>query len=320
MKFRLTLIFAGFVLVLAAVTMWIARDRSTNLSPALASGPTIVVRAEPAVEPTTAPSVTETPPAPHKSAPMVQVDADGSIKYVARPGDTVSQLAIALLGSDSKERREAVIAANPSLQPNADLVLTGTTYSIVLPSRQEAAADAASARKDSADAPAASKATTTDKPATSADGPRLKYVAQEGDTVGVLAANLLGGDTKANRDSIIAGNIRLQNDPDHLVAGQTYTIVATNGLAANPNAPSVKAPTTQPDADEALKVGAGRKLRYTAQPGDSVSKLAVVLLGSDTPANRELIMKSNFGLKTDPDHLVAGQTYWITAPTADVSR
>lgn len=58
-------------------------------------------------------------------------------------------------------------------------------------------------------------------------------------------------------------------------------------------------------------------LRYTAKPGDTVSKLAVALLGSDTPANLELILRSNFNLKQDPDHLVAGQTYWINAPTAD---
>ena len=55
-------------------------------------------------------------------------------------------------------------------------------------------------------------------------------------------------------------------------------------------------------------------------PNDTVSKLAVVLLGSDTPENRDLIIKSNPSLRQNPDHLVAGQTYWIDAPTADAGR
>lgn len=319
MNYRKTLIFAAIVVVLGTATMWIARDRSNTVSPVLASGPTVVFTVAPASEPATAPSVTQTaptPPAEPKPAPMVQVDAAGHVDYVARTGDTVSQLAIALLGSDSKEHRDAVIAANPSLQPNNDLVLAGVIYSVALSAARETPAAAkagnVASKEDSSTA-------SNDKPVV-ADGPRLKYVAQAGDTVGVLAANLLGGDSKTNRDAIIAGNISLQEDPDHLVAGKTYTIVAANGLAANPDAPRIASPTTQPDADDTLKFGVGRKLRYTAQPGDSVSKLALVLLGSDTPANRDLIMKSNFGLKTDPDHLVAGQTYWITAPTADASR
>jgi nucleoid-associated protein YgaU len=146
----------------------------------------------------------------------------------------------------------------------------------------------------------------------------LKYTAQEGDTVSGLASDLLGRDTKANQDGITAGNASLRQDPDRLVAGRSYTIVARNGLAAAaPTTRPANAPTTQPDADDLARIGAGRVLRYTAQPGDTVSKLAVALLGNDTPENRELILRSNFSLKQDPDHLVAGQTYWINAPTAD---
>jgi len=49
-------------------------------------------------------------------------------------------------------------------------------------------------------------------------------------------------------------------------------------------------------------------------------RLATVLLGTDSPANRELIIKNNPVLKKDPDHLVAGQTYWIAAPVADAMK
>ena len=78
---------------------------------------------------------------------------------------------------------------------------------------------------------------------------------------------------------------------------------------------SAKVPTTQPDADEAARLSVGRSLRYTAAAGDTVSKLALKLLGSDTAANRDLIIQSNPSLKADPDQLTAGRTYWIPAPT-----
>ena len=60
-----------------------------------------------------------------------------------------------------------------------------------------------------------------------------------------------------------------------------------------------------------------RTLRYVAQPGDTVTKLTTTLLGSDTAGNRKLILDANPSLKHDPDHIVAGKTYWIAAPTAD---
>jgi hypothetical protein len=136
----------------------------------------------------------------------------------------------------------------------------------------------------------------------------------------VLAGDLLGGDTKINRDAIVAGNVSLQGHPDRLFAGQSYTIVAPTGLAADPQARQSAAPLKQPDADEVLRTGVGRALRYTARPGDTVSKLAATLLGSDTPANRESIINDNPSLKLNPDRLVAGATYWVTAPIADAVR
>lgn len=51
-------------------------------------------------------------------------------------------------------------------------------------------------------------------------------------------------------------------------------------------------------------------------PGQETN-LATILLGSDTAANRNLIIEANRSLINDPDHLVAAQTYWIAAPTAD---
>ncbi|MDB5304873.1 MAG: hypothetical protein JWM97_2422 [Phycisphaerales bacterium] len=336
MKSRLTLIFAALVVLLAAM-VWMVRDRFTGaVVPSMAAGRTVVIRVKPIAEqtttPTTAPVASAAAPASEgKSSPMVHVDASGAVIYVARAGDTVSQLAVALLGSDSRKHRDAVIAANTSLQSDPDRVLTGQTYSVPSSSvagdelnadqRPDAASTApvaaAGAKEDAPAIKPTSADKANDRAAATARGPKLQYTAQRGDTVSGLAAGLLGGDTKANREGIIAGNASLQQDPDHLIAGQNYTIVARNGLAADPDAPKAKAPTTQPDADEAARLGVGRTLRYTALAGDTVSKLAVVLLGSDTPANRDLIVKSNFTLKQDPDHVIAGRTYWIAAPTAN---
>ncbi|MBA3269239.1 MAG: LysM peptidoglycan-binding domain-containing protein [Acidobacteria bacterium] len=349
MKSRLTLIFAALVILLGAM-VWVVQDRSTaaSLMAATPAAPAEPVQPAPAAEPAVsatpvpasiappAPAVVPVaPPAPAvpqaESAPTVRINRLGHATYVARDGDTVSQLAIALLGSDSKDHRDAVIAANPSLQADPDRVLTGQPYSIAS-SAAPAAVDADDQQRDAAPAVASavvassSEAARTLHPtpevnakaaAVVAPGPKLKYTAQPGDTVRVLASDLLGGDTKQNRDAIIAGNPSLQKDPDHLVAGKNYTIVAPNGLAADPNAPQAKAPTTQPEADEVARLSVGRALRYTAKAGDTVSSLATALLGSDTPANRELIIKSNPSLKQDPDQLTAGQTYWIAAPTAD---
>src|SRR5436190_137003 len=81
-----------------------------------------------------------------------------------------------------------------------------------------------------------------------------------------------------------AANEPLREYPSHLIAGQTYTILVPNGLASDAAAPQAKGPSGPLDADDAVIQGAGRTLRYTAKAGDTVSKLAVALLGSDTPA------------------------------------
>ena len=150
----------------------------------------------------------------------------------------------------------------------------------------------------------------------------MKYTARPGDSVSVLAAGLLGGNSETTRDAIISENHSLQHDPDRLVAGKTYNIPAGNGLSAAPGpvAAYPPLPASPPDADEVVRRGAGRELRYTARTGDTVSRLAELLLGSDTRENRDAIINNNVSLKSDPDRVVAGQTYWIPAPAAPVEQ
>jgi hypothetical protein len=115
----------------------------------------------------------------------------------------------------------------------------------------------------------------------------------------------------------------LRADPDHVVAGKAYRIPVPNGLSASA-APSVAEtsprPTTQPDADQVVLAGSPRTLRYTAHSGDTVTTLAIELLGSDTQEARNAIINNNPTLKEDPDRVIAGQTYWIPAPIASIQN
>src|SRR4051812_38536815 len=202
MKSRLTLIFSALVVLLGSM-VWLVQDRRSNATgpvPALAAERNVPIR----LENNLSKSAASAPVAPNglSDAPMVHVDSSGEVKYTAREGDTVSQLAIALLGSDSKENRDAVIAANPTLRLDPDRVLVGQAYAIVRLAVQPMETKNTAApqpSKAAVEKPAAPEAVT--EPA-----PKLRYTARMGDTLGALAAHLLGGDTKANRDAIVAEN------------------------------------------------------------------------------------------------------------------
>lgn len=61
---------------------------------------------------------------------------------------------------------------------------------------------------------------------------------------------------------------------------------------------------------------------YTAQPGDSVSRMASRFLGANTKANRDAILRANPSLQNDPNKVIEGRTYRIpsaaSAPAAPV--
>jgi nucleoid-associated protein YgaU len=145
----------------------------------------------------------------------------------------------------------------------------------------------------------------------------LKYIAVPGDTVGKMAAAFLGGEDQATQDLILNANPSLKANPDHVEAGQSYRIPVPEGLSAVTSAAAAAPrPTTQPDADQIVVAGSPKTLSYTAHAGDTVSKMAIQLLGSDSQAARDAIINSNPTLKKDPDRVIAGQTYFIPAPTA----
>jgi nucleoid-associated protein YgaU len=90
-------------------------------------------------------------------------------------------------------------------------------------------------------------------------------------------------------------------------------IVPVGGADATPKSE----PTKPTIAAAALPPGARH---YKAAAGDSVSRLAVRFLGSDTRANRDAILAVNPTLQKNPDIIVLGRTYVIpAAPTASVA-
>lgn len=262
----------------------------------------------------------ETPTAiePIAVAPILAATPAATM-HVALAGETVGSIAADLPGNQGHAYRVAIINANPSLKADPDRLLTGQSY--VIPASPEVAAAPALAeptiRPEPASQPKAEiKPVATKKPVT-----ELRYTARAGDTVIAMAEAFLGSGSKANQDAIVAANTSLDADRNQVVAGQTYRIPAPDGLSASATSSSDRAsvrPMLQPDADQLVAGGAPRSLRYTARPGDTVTTLAIALLGSDTVQARDAIINHNPEMKTDPDRVIAGQTYFIPAPAADV--
>jgi nucleoid-associated protein YgaU len=300
------------VLVILAILVWaVAKNQRNTIKSAAASVPVV-------------PTVTTAPPAKIEvlilpaPQPAAAVESDRSLKHIAQPGETVTSLATDLLGKDSKTNRDAIINSNSSLKADPDHLVAGKVYRI--PSATEAPAVAVS---PVVQAPAVIPVQPSEKQAANSEPVKeLKYTAAPGDTVTNLAGAFLGNDDKAHQDAIVNANSSLKADPDRVVAGQAYRIPAPDGLsAATPAAlESSPRPTTQPDADQVVVAGSPRTLRYTAVAGDTVTSLAIALLGSDTQEARDTIINSNPSLKKDPDRVLVGQTYWIPAPAAATAK
>ena len=67
--------------------------------------------------------------------------------------------------------------------------------------------------------------------------------------------------------------------------------------------------TQQPPAARTQHVPMGAMREYKAQSGDSLSKLAVKFMGSNSKANRDAIIRVNPTLQQNPDKIVEGRTY-----------
>lgn len=321
MKSRMNIVVVMLLAILAGLIWGVLKNqRSLIKASAAAATPSMetpAAKVEILIVPATQPVSPALQVAPHHpAAEVAHTDEQGATRHIAKPGETVTSLATDLLGKDTKTNRDAIINANASLKANPDRLLAGNAYRIPpateVPATQTAPAIAVQATPKVQ--PEVIE-TVHVRPET-----ELKYTARPGDTVAKMAQAFLGGDDKINQDAIVAANPSLQADPDRLAAGKTYRIPAPGGLsaAAVRTSPAISQPTTQPDADQVVLASSTRKLRYTARAGDTVTTLAIELLGSDTQETRDAIISNNPELKLNPDRVIAGQTYWIPAPKAAV--
>jgi nucleoid-associated protein YgaU len=139
-----------------------------------------------------------------------------------------------------------------------------------------------------------SPAATGNNPANMAAG--RKYKAEEGDNLSRMASKLMGANSKANRDAIVAANPSLKQNPDRIIVGRTYIIPTPGAAPANPNGGAIQSPAvatvTPPAADapvpiEPVAVAPSQPAPsqssgtwYTVKADDNLWKIAAEQLGS----------------------------------------
>jgi nucleoid-associated protein YgaU len=83
-------------------------------------------------------------------------------------------------------------------------------------------------------------------------------------------------------------------------------------VAAKAGEPLVSTSSHEPTStDPETTAIPAAKQRYTAEAGDSVSKMAGRLMGANTRANRAAIIAANPSLQKDPNRVIVGETYTI---------
>ena len=141
------------------------------------------------------------------------------------------------------------------------------------------------------------------QPAPPVAGNTRQVKAEEGDTVSKLAAKYMGGNTKTNRQAIIAANPSVGADGSKVFAGRSYVIPVANASANAIPATSAPQPAPAPadpppvviknPAPEATPPGV---TWYTVKENDNLWKIAADQLGSGT---RWTEIKELNGLKSD---------------------
>jgi nucleoid-associated protein YgaU len=107
-----------------------------------------------------------------------------------------------------------------------------------------------------------------------------------------------------------------QHPIERIAAQHNETLVAINSAGQQPS------PQQQPPQQQQRDViaNAAGMREYTAQPGDNLSRMANRLMGANTKANRDAIVRANPSLQENPDMVVVGKTYRIPSTGSDVAR
>jgi nucleoid-associated protein YgaU len=143
------------------------------------------------------------------------------------------------------------------------------------------------------------------------------------------AQNPAAGDAAAPHDPIPTnGDINAHpRGQAVVVVGPANARPAASNVPSNPGSAVVANRTNQPGPrDPRLSAAPGEIValqrpeapgQYKAVAGDSLSRMAAHFLGSDTPANRQALMRVNPSLAQNPDMVLVGYTYVI--PSASIS-
>lgn len=131
------------------------------------------------------------PVKPRGSTPTANSGGGKLVEYKAEPGDNLSKLAIKLMGGNSKANRDAIVAANPSLKDNPNMIVVGKKYQIPAPASEKAEAPRAESPAARSEAPI--KPATAEKQVVEPrTGGQSIYVVKENDTLWKIASRELG--------------------------------------------------------------------------------------------------------------------------------
>jgi nucleoid-associated protein YgaU len=130
-----------------------------------------------------------------------------------------------------------------------------------------------------------------------------EYVAQPGDSLSRMAKTLLGSSNAANRQAIINANPSLKDDPDHVVAGQTYIIPVKAEATANSAQPPTPAPAPLPQQTNS-EPAPSKEVIYTVKPNDSIWKIANNVVGD--PSTVDAIKELNADVLNGNDVIKVG--------------